>query len=151
MYVSLVDWDAICDVSRDPIIEIHGFPNDPDSGYPPEDTERLFNVSAGGRVIDRKGNSFLVLGPGSVQGSVAVRDDLRHDYQAVGDVSVRFDSELEFYARRRSDGKLVREGMDVRETIDLLNGHPNPERLIVDMADNPREITFEGYSIGNRI
>lgn len=79
-----IDWTKVG--SGDDAILIDGFARDLDGEFPPG-TVYLYEIGHGERCEDRAGNRFRVMGHGSVQGSVVVRD--RYGRMYMTDVLVR--------------------------------------------------------------
>ena len=82
-----IDWDKVRDGSD--CILIEGFKRDEDYPERNEGLIWLGHVSHGSKVIDRNGNRFTVVGYGSMQGSVVLRDRYRRMYMADTDCLVR--------------------------------------------------------------
>lgn len=74
-----INWDRIRDVS-DVILPVPFADSDQDGN--PGEGEWLGYVAHGARVQDREGNRFLVMGHGSVQGTVILRDRYRRMFHA---------------------------------------------------------------------
>lgn len=79
----VIDWDRIRDVSD--VILPDDFPALDRYGDSSDDkAQRLDRISHGARVVDRAGNRFLLMGWGSVQGTVILRDRYRRMFHADG-------------------------------------------------------------------
>lgn len=78
----VIDWDKIRSV--DDVILPTPFKADADGNYPPR-AQRLDHIEHGHRVVDARGVRFLLMGWGSVQGSVILRDRYRRLFHAYGD------------------------------------------------------------------
>ncbi len=78
-----IDWTKIRDVN-DVILPVPFTSEQGSSLEPP--WQWLGHVEHGSRVVDRVGNRFLVMGHGSVQGTVILRDRYRRMFHADIDV-----------------------------------------------------------------
>lgn len=76
-----IDWSKIRDVND--VIRPRPFPEHDRDGNPGEGTS-LFNVDHGSRVVDSAGNRYLLMGHGSMQGTVILRDRYRRMFHAEG-------------------------------------------------------------------
>lgn len=82
-----IDWDRIRDTND--VILPTPFKLDGDTGQCPEGTARLDHIDHGARVEDAAGNRYLLMGWGSVQGTVILRDRYRRMFHADGDLVMR--------------------------------------------------------------
>jgi hypothetical protein len=76
-----IDWDKIRDCSD--VVQPEPFAEYDRDGNPGEGV-RLDHIEHGRRVVDSAGNRFLLMGWGSVQGSVILRDRYRRMFHADG-------------------------------------------------------------------
>lgn len=74
-----INWDKIRDTND--VTLPHPFPDHDQDGQP-SPHPRLDQHVHGSRVVDAKGNRFLLMGHGSVQGSVILRDSKRRQFHA---------------------------------------------------------------------
>lgn len=82
MSIPEINWETIRSI--DDVIVPHPFSeldrnHEPNNIYP-----MLFNIEHGSRVRDMRGNRYLLLGWGSVQGTVILRDRYRRQFHADG-------------------------------------------------------------------
>ena len=77
-----INWDKVRDIGDVSILPDNGFGRDHDTGEPVPGTEWLGHVPHGAKVTDKAGNRFTVLGYGSVQGSVILRNRYRQNFHA---------------------------------------------------------------------
>lgn len=82
MSAPAIDWSRIRSV--DDVIAPTPFQLDADTGQCPTGTARLWDVEHGSRVVDSAGNRYLLMGYGSVQGTVILRDRYRRMFHADG-------------------------------------------------------------------
>lgn len=75
-----IDWEKIRDVSD--VIVPDPFPAHDRDGIPTKGAQPLYTIPFGTRVRDRAGSRFLVMGYGSVQGTVILRDRYRRMFHA---------------------------------------------------------------------
>lgn len=77
----VIDWDKVRDVN-DAILPVP-FPSHDQDGCPGEG-ERLDHIAHGSRVVDSVGERYTLMGHGSVQGSVILRDRFGRMFHADG-------------------------------------------------------------------
>lgn len=81
-----IDWDKIRSV--DDVILPTGFPET--DGVYVTAVDRLDRLPHGATVADAKGNRYLLMGWGSVQGSVILRDRYRRMFHQSGDTRLKY-------------------------------------------------------------
>lgn len=85
----VIDWDRIR--SPDECVPLMTRSIDRDTGQPQAGDVRLMDVDHGEHVRDARGRRFRVMGHGSVQGTVILRDRYRRMFHAVIETIVRPD------------------------------------------------------------